>query len=93
VGLSLRPLTDGDRATLGIPRDVTGALVASVEPGSPAARKGLRPGDVITRVNQEDVANVAEAVTALNAARERDETALLLVRRGEVQQFVALSFS
>jgi hypothetical protein len=32
-------------------------------------------------------------VTALNAARDRDETALLLVRRGDGQQFVALSFS
>jgi serine protease Do len=93
VGLTLRALTDGDRATLGLPRDVSGALVAAVEPGSPAAEKGLRPGDVITRVNQEAVANVAEAASALNAARERDETALLLVRRGDAQQFVALSFS
>ena len=93
VGLTLRPLTDGDRATLGLPSDVSGALVAAVEPGSPAAAKGLRPGDVITRVNQDAVANVAEAVTALNSARERDETALLLVRRGDAQQFVALSFS
>ena len=93
VGLTLRALTDGDRATLGLPSDVSGALIAAVEPGSPAAEKGLRPGDVITRVNQEAVANVAEAASALNAARERDETALLLVRRGDAQQFVALSFS
>src|SRR5688572_6228763 len=90
LGLTLRPLTDGDRATLGLPSDVSGALVAAIEPGSPAAEKGLRPGDVITRVNQEAVANVAEAVTALNSAREREETALLLVRRGDAQQFVAL---
>jgi serine protease Do len=93
AGLTLRPLTDGDRATLGIPSGVNGALVAAVEPGSAAADKGLRPGDVITRVNQQGVANVADAVTALNSARDRNETALLLVRRGDAQQFVALSFS
>jgi serine protease Do len=93
VGLTLRALTDGDRAMLGLPSDIKGAVVAAVEPGSPAAEKGLRPGDVITRVNQEPVTNVADAVAALNAARERDETALLLVRRGDGQQFVALSFS
>ena len=78
---------------LGLPSDVDGAVVAAVEPGSPAAEKGLRPGDVITRVNQQAVGNVAEVVAALNAARDRDETALLLVRRGDAQQFVALSFS
>jgi serine protease Do len=93
VGLTLRPLTDGDRSTLGIPSGVNGAVVAAVAPGSAAAEKGLRPGDVITRVNQQAVGSVADAVTALNGARERNETALLLVRRGEVQQFVALSFS
>ncbi len=93
LGLALRPLTDADRATLGLPSDVNGAVVASVAPGSPAQEKGIRAGDVITRVNQETVTSVGDAVTALNGARERDETALLLVRRGDAQRFVALSFS
>ena len=93
LGLTLRPLNDGDRASLGIPSDVSGALVASVTPGSPAAEKGIRPGDVITRVNQKAVTSVGDAVTALNAARDSDEAALLLVRRGDSQRFVALSFS
>jgi serine protease Do len=93
LGLTLRPLADGERAALGIPSDVNGAVVAAVTPGSPAAEKGIRPGDVITRVNQQAVTTVGDAVTALNAARESDETALLLVRRGDSQRFVALSFS
>jgi serine protease Do len=72
---------------------VNGAVVSAVAPGSPAAEKGIRPGDVITRVNQQEVNSVGDVVTALNGARERDDTALLLVRRGESQRFVALSFS
>ncbi|RPI62337.1 MAG: Do family serine endopeptidase [Lysobacterales bacterium] len=92
AGLTLRPLTDQDRAALQIPGDVAGVLVAAVAPGSPAAEKGLRQGDVITRVNREAVTNVAEAVAALNAAREGNGTALVLVRRGDAQQFVALNF-
>ena len=91
VGLTLRALTDGDRASLGISDDVSGVVVANVAPGSAAAEKGLRPGDVITRVNQEAVDSVADATAALNAARTGDETALLLVRRGNAQQFVALN--
>ncbi|HUQ51309.1 MAG TPA: DegQ family serine endoprotease [Gammaproteobacteria bacterium] len=93
VGMSLRPLTNDDRASLGLPSGVNGAIVASVQPGSAAAEKGIRPGDVITRVNQKAVTSVADAVAALNSARDRNETALLLVRRGDAQQFVALSFS
>jgi serine protease Do len=93
VGLSLRALTDGDRTALGVPSDVKGAVVTAVEPGSAAAEKGLRPGDIITRVNQRAVATVGDVVAALNTARDNNETALLLVRRGDVQQFVALSFS
>ena len=76
LGLHLRGLTDGDRTMLGLPSGVSGAVVAAVEPGSAAEDKGLRPGDVITRVNQQAVGNLADAVTALNAAKSNDETAL-----------------
>ena len=67
--------------------------MVGVAPNSPAADKGIRPGDLITRVNQKPVANVSDAVTALNAAKEGEENALLLVRRCDSQRFVALSFS
>jgi serine protease Do len=93
LGLQLRPLGDNDRAALGLPSDVNGVVVANVEPGSPAAEKGIRSGDVITRVNQKPVSSVGDAVAALNSAREANEPALLLVRRGDAQRFVALSFS
>ena len=92
LGLTLRPLTDEDRARLEVPSSVDGALVAAVTPGSSAAEKGVRPGDVITRVNQRAVANVQDAVAALNAAKENDENVLLLLRRGDSQRFVALNF-
>ena len=93
LGLQLRPLGEGERGMLGLPSDVNGVVVANVEPGSPAAEKGIRPGDVITRVNQKAVSSVGDAVAALNSARDANETALLLVRRGDAQRFVALSFS
>ena len=92
VGLTLQSLTGEARAQLGLPNSVQGALVTNVVPGSTAAEKGLRPGDVIMRVNQRAVASAADAVAALNAAKESGENALLLVRRGDAQRFVALSF-
>jgi serine protease Do len=92
-GLTLRGLTDQDRARLGMPSDVNGALVVGVEPDSAAADKGLEPGDLITRVNQKPVSSANAAVAALKAAKKDKSNALLLVRRGDSQRFVALSFS
>ena len=93
LGLTLRALTDEDRSQLGLPADTKGALVVDVDEDSAAADKGIRPGDVITRVNQKDVPSVAAAMTALEQARSKKAPALLLVRRGDTQRFVALSFS
>jgi serine protease Do len=93
LGLQLRGLTDQDRSRLGVPSDVNGALVVAVEPDSPAADKGLEPGDLITRVNQKPVTSASGAVAALKAAKKDKSNALLLVRRGDSQRFVALSFS
>jgi serine protease Do len=93
LGLTLRGLTDEDRGRLGLPSDVNGALVVAVEPDSAAADKGLEPGDLITRVNQKPVTSANAAVAALKTAKKDKSNALLLVRRGDSQRFVALSFS
>lgn len=93
LGLRLAPLTDRERARLGLPRDVGGALIVDVRPGSTAAREGLRSGDVIVSVNRRPVDSVEDVTAALDAARRGGDRALLLVRRGTGQQFVALDFS
>jgi len=93
LGLRLAPLTDRDRARLGLPRDVGGVLIVDVRPGSAAAREGLRSGDVIVSVNRQAVDSVDDVTATLDAARRGNDRALLLVRRGTGQQFVALDFS
>jgi serine protease DegQ len=47
---------------------IEGVLVGSVEPGSPAARNGLRQGDIITAVNRQNVRTVQDLSSALRAA-------------------------
>jgi serine protease Do len=93
LGLTLAPLTSQNRSELGLADDVRGALVVDVNPDGPAADKGIRPGDVITEVNHEPVTSVDAVKAALDKAKQAGSNALLLVRRGDSQHFVAVSFS
>jgi serine protease Do len=68
-----------------------GALVAEVEPASPAARQGLREGDLIVEAAGRPVTRPADVAEALREARRGERrTVLLRVRTGESTRFVAL---
>ena len=51
------------------PAATPGLLVRRVDPGSPAADRGLRPGDIITKINRVRVKNMADAKPLLRDAR------------------------
>ena len=78
-GLSVAPVNAQTRQQFNIPRQVReGIVVTDVKRGSPAARTGLRPGDVIAEVNRSTVASLEEFEKYYSKA---DETVLLLVIR------------
>ena len=62
-----------------------GAVVAGVEPGSPGETAGLKPGDVITRLNDRPI-DSADALIAATRSKAFGETVTLQVQReGESQ--------
>jgi Do/DeqQ family serine protease len=71
-----------DQSKLNLPKGTKGVLVANVLSKSPAAVVGIKPGDVITAVNDKPVANVGDFYRLLNDAQSRNLT-FTLVRDGE----------
>jgi serine protease Do len=68
-----------------------GQTVASVRPGSNAARIGLAPGDVVVKLNGRSVGTEAEWRDTLVASRGANSV-LLLVRRGRTGYHITLPF-
>ena len=60
--------------------DKEGTLVTNVFRGAPSARDGIRPGDFITHINNNNIRNTAEVQRSI-AAIEPGETATFLVIR------------
>ena len=92
LGMGLSVLDDAARKKFNIAATVNGVLVASVDPQSPAAAKGIGANNVILKVEQKKVATPADVLAALAEAKKAGKKiALLLVARpsGE-DQFVAL---
>ena len=63
-----------------------GAQVLGVERGSPAARSGLRQGDVITALDGARISNNRELVRGISAIVPGQNARLSLMREGRVME-------
>jgi serine protease Do len=90
LGLTLSNITPTlkDKFSLGNDK---GVVVVAVGKNSPAAEKGLLPGDVIVEASQEDIANASDVVGKIDAAKRAGRKSILLLveRQGDLR-FVAL---
>jgi serine protease Do len=55
LGIIPVPVTPDLARNLGLPEEQAGALVSGVRPDSPAAKAGLRPGDLVVRLDNKEV--------------------------------------
>jgi Do/DeqQ family serine protease len=88
-GFSVQELTAELREQLKL-SGADGVIVSGVEEEGPAARAGLRAGDVITQVNREAVRSVKDFARIVGQVR-RGGNLLLLVQRDGSSRFVVLS--
>jgi serine protease Do len=67
--------------------DRSGALVAQVQPETPAAAAGLQPGDVIRSVNGTKIDNPRDLAVQVAAVAPGEAAKLDVVRNGETKTF------
>ena len=93
LGLSVVPADDELRRRFGLRRGAQGVVVLEVRPGSPAAAKDLRRGDLVTHVNGDKVATPAAMKLRVDEARKKGREAVLLrILRRNQPTFVAVEF-
>lgn len=81
LGIEAEDVTGQLGAYFKVPGD-DGVLVRSVSTGTPAAKAGLKAGDVITRVDGLTVTTLAELRARLREKREEKTVSLMVMRQG-----------
>ncbi len=88
LGLELAELTSEERETFGVE---SGVVVKDVREG-PGSRAGIREGDVILQIDNQEVDSV-EDVTGIVDKLEKGRSTPVLIKRGERSLFLALKQS
>jgi membrane-associated protease RseP (regulator of RpoE activity) len=82
IGISTTQLTKQLAEYFGI-GDSTGVLVTSVMDDSPAAKAGLKAGDVITAIDGEKVEDAGDLAQGINKKKEGDVTLTLIRNKSQ----------
>jgi serine protease Do len=91
LGVTLSALSKEARMHYKLSDDEVGVLIVDVARNSPAAKQGLRRGDIIARIGQTQVTRPDEVVSEIKrAAAEEHKTVLLLIKRDGLSRFVAV---
>jgi serine protease Do len=81
-GLGVTDLTPDVRDQIQAPKELNGAVVERVAPGSSADNAGLQQGDVILEVNRKKVHSAEEVKQALSSVANGEDVMLLVWSQG-----------
>lgn len=93
LGFSVEDLSAELAEKLGLDETLTGVVVTEVIDGSPAAEKGLVPGDIIRRFGQRRVESAGDLAKSIEETLEAGRAGvLLLIEREGRERFVQIGF-
>ncbi len=94
LGMKIAPLTAEAREKYRLAEDSKGVLITEVSASGSAAEKGLKAGDVIVEVQQNEVSTPADVQRRVEAARKQERKFVLMLIQGpEGTRFVPLSLA
>jgi serine protease Do len=82
LGVTIQPLTEELARSFDVPR-ADGVLVSAVQEDSPAARAGLRPGDVVVEYDDQKVGRTTDLSRIVAATPVDKEARLVVLRDGK----------
>lgn len=85
LGVSIQDMDKNTAQALGL-KEPEGALIASVEPGDPADKAGLKAGDVITAVNGEKIEDARDLTRVIGRAKPGEQVSISLWRNEKQSQ-------
>jgi serine protease Do len=78
IGLALAPLDEALRKQYGLDAKTKGVVITQVDPQSPAAKRGIKVGDVIVEAGQDTVSSLADIEASIEKIRKAGRKAVLL---------------
>ncbi len=94
LGMKVAPVSNELKEKFQLQDGQKGVVITDVAPNTPAADRGLKPGDVIMEVQQGEVVTPADVQKQVDAARGADRKfVLMLIQREGGVQYVPLSLS
>jgi serine protease Do len=94
LGMKIAPVSQDLKDKYQLSGEQKGVVITDVAPGGAAADKGLKPGDVIMEVQQNEVGSPADVQKRVDAARKADRKfVLMLIQRQDGVQYVPLSLA
>ena len=85
IGIQYQQLTTRQAAQLGLPTGTTGIIVTQVVSGSPADQAGIRPNDIITKINDQALDAEHPLPSVMVKFRPGDRVKITLIRGGREQ--------
>jgi serine protease Do len=80
---SAKDLDDAQKAKLGKNVPGTGAVVAEVTPGGPASKSAVRPGDVVTQIDNQKMTGASDVVDYVSSRNIGAKVTLHYLRDGK----------
>lgn len=91
IGINARKATPSLLAKLSLPKALTGFVVTGLYPNGPAEKAGIKMGDIITSIDQQDTQNTQQSLLQVASVRPGQAIQLELIRNGQSMVITAIA--